>query len=95
MGSFYAIAFSSLRGFNLKKATAHTKPLVLVTNTTSMLVFVLAGKVVWSLAIVMAAAQFVGARIGSNLVMARGAKFIKPVLVSVIVLLSVKLILLP
>ena len=95
MGSFCAIAFSSLRGFNLKKATAHTKPLVLVTNTTSIVVFVLAGKVVWSLAIIMAVAQFAGARIGSNLVMDRGAKFIKPVLISVIVLLSAKLILLP
>ena len=93
MGSFYAIAFSSLRGFNLKRATAHTKPLVLVANTTSMMVFVLAGKVVWSLAIAMAVAQFAGARIGSNLVMDRGAKFIKPVLITVIVLLSVKLIL--
>ncbi len=95
MGSFYAVAFSSLRGYNIKKATAHTKPLVLITNTTSLVVFVLAGKVVWSLAIMMAVAQFVGARIGSNMVMSRGAKFIKPVLIGVIVLLSVKLILFP
>ncbi|GAA5315642.1 MAG: TSUP family transporter [Candidatus Pelagadaptatus aseana] len=95
MGSFFAVAYSSLRGYNLKRATAHTKPLVLITNTTSMVMFVLAGHVLWSLAIPMALAQVVGARIGSNLVMTRGAGFIKPILVGVIVILALKLIFFP
>lgn len=95
MGSFFAVAYSSLRGYNLKRATAHTKPLVLITNTTSMVMFMLAGKVLWSLAIPMALAQILGARLGSNLVISRGAAFIKPVLVSVIVVLALKLIWFP
>ncbi len=95
MGSFFAVAYSSLRGYNLKRATAHTKPLVLITNTTSMVIFVLAGKVFWSLAIPMALAQVLGARIGSNLVINRGANLIKPVLVTVIVILALKLIFFP
>lgn len=95
MGSFFAIAFSSLRGFNLKRATAHTKPLVLVTNTTSLVIFVLAGQVVWGLAIAMAVAQFVGARLGSQLVISKGARLIQPVLVVMIIVLALKLLLFP
>ncbi len=95
MGSFFAVAFSSLRGFNLKRATAHTKPLVLVTNTTSLVIFVLAGHVVWGLAVAMAAAQFVGARLGSQLVISKGAALIKPVLVIIIIALALKLLIFP
>ncbi len=95
MGSFYAVAFSSLLGYNLRKATAHTKPLVLITNTTSLTLYILSGKVFWLLAIPMALAQVVGARIGSNLVISRGAGFIKPILVAVIVILAVKLMVWP
>ncbi|GAB3095365.1 TSUP family transporter [Aestuariicella hydrocarbonica] len=95
MGSFYAVAFSSLRGFNLRKATAHTKPLVLITNTTSMVIFILAGQVVWGLAIAMAAAQFIGARLGSQLVIHKGAALIRPVLVVVILVLALKLLIFP
>ncbi len=95
MGSFFAVAFSSLRGFNLKRATAHTKPLVLITNTTSLVIFMLAGYVVWPLAIAMAAAQFVGARLGSQLVISKGAGLIQPVLVFMIVLLALKLLFYP
>ena len=95
MGSFFAIAFSSLRGFNLKRATAHTKPLVLVTNTTSLVIFILAGQVVWGLAIAMAVAQFVGARLGSQLVISKGARLIQPVLVMMIIVLALKLLLFP
>lgn len=95
MGSFYAVAFSSLRGFNLRKATAHTKPLVLVTNTTSMVIFMLAGYIIWPLAIAMAVAQFVGARFGSQMVIHRGAALIQPVLVVMIVLLAIKLMVFP
>ncbi|MCV6615854.1 MAG: TSUP family transporter, partial [Cellvibrionaceae bacterium] len=54
MGSFYAVAFAGLRGNNMRKATAHTKPLVLITNFTSMVVFMLGGQLVWGLAIIMA-----------------------------------------
>ena len=92
MGSFYAAAFASLRGLPMVLATAHTKPFVLIVNTTSMLVFIFAGYQWWSLAILMAAMQFMGARIGSNMVIKRGARLIKPLLVVVTLLMVIKLI---
>lgn len=93
MGSFFAVAFASLRGFNMRKATAFTKPLVLIVNTTSMVMFLWGGHIVWSLAIAMAVSQVVGARLGSNLVIHRGTALIKPVIVVMTLSIAFKLLL--
>lgn len=92
MGSFYAVAFASLRGNAMRKATAHTKPLVLITNFTSMVVFMLAGHMVWTLAIMMAVAQYLGARLGSNLVISQGARLVKPVIIVATVAIALRLL---
>ncbi|MDN3638568.1 TSUP family transporter [Simiduia curdlanivorans] len=92
MGSFYAAAFVRLRGLPMRMATAQTKPFVLVVNTTSMLVFIVAGYQWWDLAVLMAVMQFIGARIGSNMVIQRGVKLIKPLLIIVTFLLAIKLL---
>lgn len=92
MGSFFAIAFASLQGFNMRKATAYTKPLVLIVNSTSMVIFMWGGHVIWGLALAMAAAQLVGARLGSNLVIQRGTALIKPMIVIMTLAIAVKLI---
>ncbi|MBB3169424.1 TSUP family transporter [Simiduia aestuariiviva] len=83
MGSFYAAAFARWRGMPMRAATASTKPFVLVVNSTSMVVFVLAGYQWWGLAVLMAVAQFAGARLGSNLVISQGARLVRPLLVLV------------
>nr|WP_277611160.1 TSUP family transporter [Microbulbifer celer] len=93
MGSFYALAFAALLGYNMRRATAHTKPLVLATNTTSMLLFMAGGHLLWGLAICMSVAQFVGARLGSNLVIARGVGLVRPVIIVATLLVAVKLLL--
>ena len=87
MGSIAALSFASLRGYNLRKATAHAKPVVFSANTVSMLIFVMAGQVFWTVAIPMALAQILGGRLGSNLVIKKGAGLIKPVIVLLTVLL--------
>ena len=88
MGSFLAIAFVSLLGFNMGKATAATKPLILATNGTAMLVFVFGGYVVWELAIPMTIAQIVGARIGSAMVMKSGTALVKPLIIFVTIAIA-------
>lgn len=92
MGSFFAVAFASLRGFNMRKATAFTKPMVLIVNTTSMVIFLWGGHIVWGLAIAMAASQVVGARLGSNLVIHRGVALIKPFIVLMTLAIAFKLL---
>lgn len=93
IGSFFAVAFASLRGYNLRKATASTKPLVLMVNATSMVIFLWGGHIIWGLAIAMAFSQVIGARLGSNLVIHRGTALIKPIIVLMTLVIAFKLLL--
>ncbi|WP_413583502.1 TSUP family transporter [Bdellovibrio sp. HCB288] len=92
-GSFWALAFVSLLGFNLSKATAHSKVLNFVSNITALFVFLVGGKIVWSVGLTMGLGQFIGARIGSHLVIKKGTRLIKPLLIAVSVIMSIKLLL--
>ena len=91
VGSFYAAAFIGLAGMGLRRATAHTKLLNFTSNVASLLFFTLGGQVVWLIGLVMAVGQFAGGRLGAKLVFVRGAGLVKPLLVSLSVLLSIKL----
>ena len=75
-GSFYALAFVTLCGFNLAKATAHAKLLNATSNT----------------GFVMLVGQFLGARMGSRLVLSKGQKLIRPMIVIVSAVMSAKLL---
>jgi uncharacterized protein len=91
-GSFFALAFVALLGFNLVKATAHTKLLNFTSNIASLLFFIIGGKVVWAVGLCMAAGQLAGAAIGSHLTMRHGGRIVRPVLVVVSIALTVKLV---
>ncbi|MBU9846195.1 sulfite exporter TauE/SafE family protein [Rahnella ecdela] len=91
-GSFYALAFVTLCGFNLAKATAHAKVLNFTSNLGGLIFFILGGKVIWVLGFVMAAGQFIGARLGARMVLTKGQKMIRPMVVVVSVVMSCKLI---
>ncbi len=91
-GSFFAIGFVALAGFGMARATAHTKLLNFTSNIASLLFFALGGKVVWSVGFCMALGQFIGARFGSKMVLKKGVKLIKPLLVTVSLLMSAKLV---
>ena len=95
MGSILPFLFVWLAGYSLPGATAQTKLMVLTINSTSALLFVSAGQVLWDLALVMSAAQMVGARLGSNAVMRRGTRFVQPVIVGVTLAMAFKLLLWP
>lgn len=64
-GSFFVLAGISLRGHGLIDSTAIAKTLNFSTNIASLIIFLLAGKVVWIAGIVMMAGQFLGAWGGS------------------------------
>ncbi|WP_245985943.1 TSUP family transporter [Azospirillum thermophilum] len=52
-GTFFAIAFVSLLGYNLRKATAHTKVLNFTSNIASLLFFLAGGHVLWTVGLLM------------------------------------------
>lgn len=92
-GSFFAAGFVLLFGFDLIQATAHTKILNFTSNIASLLFFSLGGHVVWSLGLVMAVGQLIGARLGARLVIRRGSRLIRPMIVLVSLAISFKLLL--
>ncbi|MEP9389106.1 TSUP family transporter [Mesorhizobium sp. KR9-304] len=91
-GSFLMLAFVSLAGYGVLKATVHTKFLNFATNLGGFAAFAAAGVVSWKVGLIMGAAQFLGARIGSGLAIRNGARLIKPLLVLTCVALAVRLL---
>jgi uncharacterized protein len=91
-GSFFMLAFVTLAGYGVLKATAHTKLLNFATNIGGFAAFALAGAVVWKIGLMMGVAQFFGARLGASLAMRTGARLIRPLLVVTCCALAVRLL---
>jgi uncharacterized membrane protein YfcA len=91
-GSFFMLAFVTLLGYGMLKATAHTKMLNFASNIGAFLVFAVSGVIHWKTGFVMGAGQFLGAQAGSRLAMRSGTKIIRPLLVIGCVALAIKLL---
>ncbi len=89
-GSFWAIAFVLLMGFNLSRATGYTKLMNFTSNVVSLIVFMIGGHVWFTSGLAMAAGQIIGARIGSGLVIKKGAEFIRPIFLTVVLIMILK-----
>jgi hypothetical protein len=92
-GTFFAMGYVALLGYNLRRATAHTKLLNFASNLAALLLFLAGGHIVWALALPMAAGQFIGAWLGVHLVLRHGTALIRPVLVVAALAVSLKLLL--
>jgi uncharacterized membrane protein YfcA len=90
-GSFFVVACVSLLGFTMTKATAHTKVLNFTSNIASLIFFIVGGNVVWEVGLLMALGQVIGARLGAEVVIGRGAAIVRPMLVTVCLIMTVKL----
>jgi len=91
-GMFWAMAFVLGQGFNLTRATGATKVMNFASNIASLIMFILGGHVLYVAGLVMGAGQLLGARLGSRMVVKRGAKFIRPVFISVALAITAKLL---
>jgi uncharacterized membrane protein YfcA len=91
-GTFWTMAFVLMMGFNLTRATGYTKAMNFSSNVCSVLIFALAGQVNYLAGTVMGVGQLIGARFGSRMVMKRGTKFIRPVFITVVLTITVKLL---
>jgi hypothetical protein len=91
-GSFWALAFVLLLGFNLKKATAHTKITNFTSNIVALIFFLLGGEVVFTAGVIMGVGQVIGAYLGSRLVILRGVGLVRFFLLTVVGLTILKLV---
>lgn len=94
-GSFYMAGLVAVLGFGVVRATAHTKLCNMASNLAGLATLALGGHVIWILGLAMGAASFLGAQIGARLAMRHGARLVKPLIVTISLVLAVKLALTP
>jgi uncharacterized membrane protein YfcA len=82
-GTLYTTSLVALRGLGLTRATAHAKLFNFTSNVASVLLFALGGKMMWLLGLCMAAGAMAGGWIGSHTAMRFGARLIRPLLVTI------------
>ena len=91
-GSFFVLSFVIIKGVNIMQATAVTKLLNFASNFAAFIIFAIQGYVIWSLGLTMAVAQIAGAYTGSKFAIKNGEKVVRPVLVVVSILLSIRIL---
>jgi len=91
-GSFFTASLVGLRGLGLTRATALTKLLNLTSNVASVIFFALGGKILWLLGLSMAAGAMLGGWLGSHTAMRFGARVIRPLLVTLSIALTARLL---
>ncbi|MHB1393365.1 MAG: TSUP family transporter [Clostridia bacterium] len=91
-GSFLIFLFISVYGFDFTIAAGNSKILNFVSNIASLVMFAINGKILYMVGIPMALAMIAGARVGSKIVIKNGAKIIKPIFVSIALVLTLKLL---
>ncbi len=91
-GTFFALAFVSLLGFSMARATAHTKILNFTSNLAALIFFALGGNILWLAGFIMAAGQLIGGQIGAQMVVNQGTRLIRPLVVVVTLIMSAKLL---
>jgi len=82
-GSFYATGFVTLRGFPIRKATAHAKLFNFVSNFAALVYFVFFGQIFWLAGAAMMGGQIIGATLGARTALNAGSKLIRPVTILV------------
>jgi uncharacterized protein len=91
-GSFWTFSLLLLVGYDMIKAVGYTKVMNVTSNIVALIWFILGGNVVYSIGLVMAIGQLIGARLGSGLAMSRGVGIIRPIYLAVVFVTIVRLL---
>jgi uncharacterized membrane protein YfcA len=90
-GSLLVIAFATVFGDALTRASGNAKIVNLASNLAAVLLFGYRGTVLWHVALPMAAANALGASVGARLAIRRGDRLVRAVVVAVVLAVVVKL----
>lgn len=91
VGSFFLIGFIFLLGCKLINAMSYTKLANVSCNLGSLFFFISQGSIIFPLAISMAIGAFIGAHIGAKFALRFGSKLIKPLLITISLIMALKL----
>jgi uncharacterized membrane protein YfcA len=90
-GSFYTLAFITLLGFGVIRATAHTKLANFASNIAGLATLAFSGHIYWSVGLTMGVAALTGATIGAHTTLRIGARIVRPMVITVCIVLAIKL----
>lgn len=91
-GTFLIFAYTTFIGFDYIKAGGNAKIINLSSNLAAAFNYIIAGKVLWAIAIPAAVCNLLGNYIGSSYAIKNGAAAIKKMLIIVLVGIFVKLV---
>lgn len=91
-GTFAIIAFSILMKYDLKTASGNAKILNLASNYASLITYALSGNILWTVAVPAAVCNVLGSYFGSGMALKKGAAFIRPMILVVMILLMIKIV---
>lgn len=90
-GTFLVLAFTSIIGADFVHGSAMAKIVNTGTNLGALAVFGFFGHIDWALGAILAVCNIIGAQLGARLALRRGAKFIRLVLLAVVLALVARL----
>jgi len=91
-GSIFTVCFVALGSYGLIAATARTKVLNFTSNIAALIFFIFAGLPIWKLGLIMALGGFLGARVGAKVVLGKGQKVIRPLVITMSMIMAMKLL---
>ena len=91
-GTFLLLAFCALGKLDVRTASGNVKIANLSSNLSALATSLLAGKVLIGVGLIAACFSIAGHYLGSGLAIKNGAKIVRPVILIVILLLTVKII---
>lgn len=91
-GTFLIIAFTIFAKMSISTANAQAKVINLTTNLTALTVFLLNGQILIPLGLAAAVCNMAGGYLGAGLVMSKGSKIVKPIILFVLFLLLLKVL---
>ena len=90
-GAFWTVSSMALYRLNILLASGLAKAMNFTSNFTSLVTFAMLGHINWMLGLTMGVCLMAGAFIGAHSAIRFGAKFIRPVFVTVVSILAIKL----
>jgi uncharacterized protein len=90
-GSMLVVAFATVFGDSLTRASGNAKVVNLASNLAAFTLFAAHGTIVWRLALPMAAANAIGAATGAHLAVRNGDRLVRVVVLVVVLAVVVKL----
>jgi uncharacterized protein len=91
-GSFLIFAFITIYGFDFIVASANAKVLNFTSNLVSLILFAWSGKILYMYGIPMAFFMLLGSQVGTRLAIRNGSRLVKPIFVTMSLLVAAKLI---